>query len=348
MSKAKIVQKSVKDPDIINMFNSMLGDGNVNFDIAYPKYEELQESMNKFINLFDFFISGVAVDMIPEIKNHCKVVKSWKDKMLAEYKLLFTFPKINYETVKLTEKQSEEFTEIYNKIKKSTITYECIKTSSKLIDYKKTLEKKDPSEIIKLPSFIPFVFFPKLDFQSVLVEIGDNKRLCNFVMSVLEKIFTFSHKVYVITSSPDFDISEFSEIILNNINNIEKHIPRCGTAFKKIASSLDLLKDNFNGYYKDFIQSRDPSIIMQNFVIDVAKDIKANPELTRQFRTIVAYYQKMSNNNNLNDPKLKQIFNKLNEHFEQIEKIQKSVSNDENIEINSLNISGESSQQESE
>ena len=98
---------------------------------------------------------------------------------------------------------------------------------------------------------------------------------------------------------------------MNNIGEVKKRIPRCEKAFKKIEESVDLLKENFNGYYKDYVQTQNQMIIMESFVTDVAKNTKADPETTREFRQIISYYRKMAGQQ-IKNPPMKQLFDKIN------------------------------------
>ena len=82
-------------------------------------------------------------------------------------------------------------------------------------------------------------------------------------------LFNTTYDIYQIITSPDIDISEFSDIIVDSIKQARKMIPRANKAFKKIEESVELLKDNFQNYYKDFITTKNPTIIIENFILDV-------------------------------------------------------------------------------
>ena len=106
-------------------------------------------------------------------------------------------------------------------------------------------------------------------------ELTNNDR--TFILMFIAKLYEISYALYEIISSPDIDVDDFVKIIVSSIDTVKKHIPRCDDAFNKIIESIDILKNNFDGYYKEFVASNNPSIIMENFVLDVSKNTKATP-----------------------------------------------------------------------
>jgi hypothetical protein len=93
-------------------------------------------------------------------------------------------------------------------------------------------------------------------------------------------------------------------------------IPRAGKAFKKIEESVELLQNNFGGYYKDFISTKNPSIIIENFILDCSKEQNENMDLdlARQFKKIAMFYKKKSAGK-IKDPRINQIFEMLDKNF---------------------------------
>ena len=53
---------------------------------------------------------------------------------------------------------------------------------------------------------------------------------------------------------------------------------------------------------------------MENFIIDVVASTNADAETTRQFKTIMGYYRKVAAEQG-NNPKLKALFEKVNDSF---------------------------------
>jgi hypothetical protein len=127
-----------------------------------------------------------------------------------------------------------------------------------------------------------------------------------------------SRDVYRTITSPDVDVAEFSKSIIASITQVKKQIPRCERAFAKIEASVSLLEGNFDGYYKDFVQSQNPSTIIESFVIDVSNTGGADMQTTRQFRKIIDYYRRATQGK-IKDPKIKKVFDMLNSNFSAME-----------------------------
>ena len=137
-------------------------------------------------------------------------------------------------------------------------------------------------------------------------------------MIILLKVYSFTIEIYNVVRTPDIDVDQFIEIITSSITEIQKRpeLNRCSKAFNKIKESVLLLKTNFNDYYRDFVETQDNTIIMQNFILDVSKNTKADLELTRQFRKIISYYREQAQKSGgQNNEKINMIFDKISETF---------------------------------
>lgn len=75
-----------------------------------------------------------------------------------------------------------------------------------------------------------------------------------------------------------------------------------------------MLKTNFNTYYRDFIQTKNSSIIMEHYIGDVIKTTKADADLRRQFMAIIKYYRKISQSQ-YQTPQSKELFEKIEKTF---------------------------------
>ena len=76
-----------------------------------------------------------------------------------------------------------------------------------------------------------------------------------------------------------------------------------------------MLRERFNGYYRDFIDTQDSSIIMQHFILDVSKTGTASAKVTGQFRTIISFYKKVAAQKGDADPRMKSLFERLSASF---------------------------------
>lgn len=225
--------------------------------------------------------------------------------------------------------------QVYREIKNNNLIKILLTTCRNILPHSKHLQDIDNlSETfihnavgisLELFSFTKLNF--KMLFNSPLMA-KDNKK---YVLIILSMVFTKTYDVYNLVTSPDIDIEKFSKIIIESIQEAKKQIPRCDKAFKKIAHSVDLLKNNFNNYYKDFIETESPTIIVEHFILDVSKNLDADAETTRQFKRIVMHYQKRYNESGKNkDPRLKQMFATIHEKFKILE-----TSDEENIQESS-------------
>lgn len=145
-------------------------------------------------------------------------------------------------------------------------------------------------ESIELPGFCPFTFAPKLDL-SFIYRNGDElirRYLCIFTSIV----FDSAYRMYKALKVPDINVEDFIQIIESQLGTLKAKIPRCDKAFDKIASSMNLFRDNFETYYGDFIKSDNKTIIVENFVMDVAKNCgDTSADMVRQFRQIIKFYK---------------------------------------------------------
>jgi hypothetical protein len=169
--------------------------------------------------------------------------------------------------------------------------------------------------------WFPFPF-SNLNFKQVFTQNAERENTLRLLMIVLHRVYDLTYKLWQETVSPDVDVDSFVEVIMNNMDEIKKRAPelnRCGKAFKKIADSVQLLKTNFNTYYRDFIETKDSTVMMQNFILDVSKNVNSDPEVMREFREIIKYYKKLAKQQP-NNPKMKALFDKVSESFSQLEK----------------------------
>ena len=125
--------------------------------------------------------------------------------------------------------------------------------------------------------------------------------------------------VIILLQGQDVDVKKISSVIVSSISNAKKHVPRCEKAFKKIEESVLLLENNFNGYYKDFLQSNGPTSILEGFIMDVSKNSEIDTQTTYQFRKIISHYRKMSSGK-ITDPRINKLFKTLNHNLDLLDK----------------------------
>lgn len=322
----KVVQKTVKQSlgdtkDISEMFNQMLGAGALNIIIAYPKYINMKNAVENLVRLFDAIQKSPFLTKTEEFKRCADELNHFVSE--ARKQIDYWFGMQLEEPANVTDEQRQKFTELYEGVKKSSLVNQFIIMCDKLVVYKNyfndenNLNDKFLTNMVD-PEFKPFPF-SNLNLKYIFTMCGPNTK--KFFMTILHKSFIISHTLWKVVTSPDVDVDQFVKIIMSNIDQIQNRpeLGRCKDAFDKIKESVHMLKDNFSGYYRNFISTKDSTIIMQNFIIDVSKNQSNNPKVIKQFQKIVRYYQTMASSQIKND-KAKQLFEKVNEAFKQIEK----------------------------
>lgn len=333
MSKGTKVKKvkiplSGKDEGISDMFNQMLGAGNVNLSISYPKYMRIKSLCINMVKLMRMVSESPYMKNSITFAEQRKEIDDFCNDATSKISEIFSMDlsefEWNLETV--DEEVRKQFGIVYEAAKKSSLVHLFILTCDKLVPYKQnfnTLEKLNPKFITCMAGteWVPFPF-TKLNLKYVFAQADITENNTRFFMTVLFKAFELTHSIWKETVSPDVDVDQFVDVIMNNMDEIQKKAPelsRCKKAFKKIAESVSLLKNNFSEYYRDFVDTKDSTIMMQNFILDVSKQTNSDPEVMREFREIIKYYRKVAGQQTQN-PKMKMLFDKVNESFKQLEK----------------------------
>lgn len=325
--KAKVKTKKVKmarDPDLAEMFNKMLDVDSADFNIIYTKYGELKDNFMKFLDLLDVLVS-INYMKTPENIPYTNEIIEFKNEMRHYCDTYMIFNVTSAELINGVDKsKSDDFTKLYQSIKSSKYTNSLIVTCNTLVEYKKNfvdLNNLNPKFVYSMPTaeWIPFSF-TKLNIKSIFETNLNNNNIIMLFMTVLNKAYDFTYNVYKLISTPDIDTDKFVDVIMNNIDQIQKipELSRCRKAFNKIKNSVDLLKNNFNNYYRDFVSTKDTTIIMQHFVIDVSKSIDADLETTREFKEIIKYYKKYAQSST--NPEVHKLLDKLQKSFDDLEK----------------------------
>lgn len=334
MKKKIKMPSGAKDKGLAEMFNQMVGAGSINLDIAHPRYKRIGNLCVKIIREFEKFSNHnffrLQDDFARERDEIIEFCKQCRRYIKESFAISFSDAKEN----------SEEFSSVYEKVKKSKMINLFIKMCDNLINYKKNfIPQKNATEPFtynyKFILFMPGIEWKPFPMTNLNIKyvfslpiVIDDKRAIKFFMVFMRKCFELSYELYNEIQSPDIDVDEFVEVIMSNIDEIQKQpkLHRCAKAFNKIKESVSLLKGNFGDYYRDFIATKDSTIIMQHFIIDVSKNTDADPQLTAQFRTIIQYYQQMAQEQ-IKNPQIKALFDKVNDSFKEIEKNTSNIVN---------------------
>ena len=304
--KLKSVRKTIGDESIVKMFNQMMGEEDPHPDIIEPKFNKIRSKTRIFSKL----LKNCADDILAKFnifETECLEINAFCDKL---NNMEFDF------------KDKKEMCSMYKKFKTEDENIKtCIMTCKNLIQFKTFLndEKPDMSWVNRAPGIAlePFSF-SKFNLKILVNNSNFTDHVKKYIHTTLKLTLKLTLELYRTITSPDIDIEKFSKVVVDSLGQLKKHIPRCDRAFAKIERSLSLLQNNFDGYYKDFIQSKNPSIIMESFILDVSRDGKADIQLARQFRQIVNFYRKQTQGK-IKDPAVNKLFDVLNNNFKMLE-----------------------------
>lgn len=312
----KIMPKgSVEDANVLNdMFEQMTGSQNADSSILIPKIIELNELLIKFCKVYTMLLNfNDFIDNFQEHKTEFDEIKRFID----DIQKIIT-PETEMSETKLKQLNDTQINSLYKELKSKSEVQTIVIASSNLKKYKRYLEDKNnlKDDFIKREpglSMTP-LSFTKLDFKLLWASNKLTNMAKKYILSILNHTFIIGHSIYEVITSPDIDIKKFSKVLIENIDKMKKTIPRCDKAFNIIKNSVSLLEDNFKSYYKNSVESENPSVIVESFIIDVSMSQKANASITGQFRRIIMFMKKQAANNN--DPRVKKLFKILNSQFD--------------------------------
>lgn len=314
-----------KDDGLTEMFNQMLGTGAVNIHIAHPRYVTMRDLVEQLIKLFEVFGSSPMMESFPdasvELATFCRGAR---EQMAAAFSM--NLSEYGWDLNAVEPELRKKFSDVYATMKKSPIVNTFIIMCDRLVPYKRhfaNIDKLSYNFINNMSGvdWSPFQFV-RLNLKHVMsLGLGEGANM--FVMTVLNRAFTLSHSLYTEIQAPDIDVDQFVEFIMKNIEAVQRQpeLARCDEAFKKIKESVTMLRERFNGYYRDFIDTEDNTIMMQHFILDVSKAGNASAKVAGQFRTIIGYYQKIANQQGGNtDPRMKSLFEHVNASFKDLDR----------------------------
>ena len=337
--KSKVVQSTINNKDVMEMFHGVLGTGegtDLNLTIVYPKYLKIVEHCGRYMRLLEAVRDSAVMGRFPaeggHLAGYVSALREQAAAVLSAPDLAALHPPgqleqmsgqpVDYRAV--TREEYDAFAAVYRAIKDSNLVNTIVVTCNNLVPHKKSLEDSTALKDRFLTrsaglSFAPLPGLPAMNFKQIYISDLLTPTDKQFIMLVLHKMFMISHDVYETMSSPDIDVDEFVQVIIKSLDDVKKHIPRCDEAFDKIRDSVALLKGNFGGYYKDFVASNNPTIIMENFVLDVSKSTKSSPKVTAQFRRIISHYRKLASQQALH-PQMRSLFAQVDKNFQELEK----------------------------
>lgn len=324
----KQIQKTDIDLSELNkMYNQMIGLETGNPVVMCKHYNMIYKSLISYITILNKFSDETCLLLktfpefktaMGEIQEHCRVINT----ILEENKKSDEEEKDDMNLV-ATPSIQLSISNKYKNIKEAEEIQKIVVLCGNLTKYKQYIEdKKNLSDIfIKKCVGIELFLFPFSSFNfkilsTLIEELPDKTTITQYYLTVLNIIFKLSNEIYNIIIKPDIDPKEFATILIQGIKEIKKKIPRCAEAFATIEKSVDLFEQNFGEYHKDFVMSKNPTIIIESFISDVAGANKADPKLTRQFQEIIKFFQKAISSSEHKDPQVDKLFSSLQSKFD--------------------------------
>lgn len=338
--KSKTVQATIQNRDVLDMFHGVLGtaDGGVSPGIAWPKYQLMHKHCERFITTLEIFRNQIRSSsaMSDRFGGEGNLLSNYIEGLRRSVAESFVAPDLSGYVSRLTDQLDPalappetigKFVEVFGKVKKSTVVNTVVITCKNLIDHKASIEKSEAlrDRFLKGAGMVlsPIPDLPAINFKRMYNDAGLGEEDRRFILLVIHKLYTIGHELYETISAPDVDVNEFVEVIMASIEDLKRRripgLENCGEAFNKIVESVDLLKGNFGEYYRDYVASNNPTVIMENFVLDVSRNTKASARVANQFRKIIGHYRKMASQSS-NDPKLRSLFQHVDKNFQELER----------------------------
>jgi len=325
--RTKVIKQTVEQDGMSDMFNQLLGDEkSLDINIIKDKYMKLKTNIERMYKLLESFKKTIYIKVLntmPNIANYIKNIDGFIDDAKS------TFPE---------EIDDKDVIRFYLNIKDHKVIKDAIHICKNLIIYKKFIENNEDmsDSFIRSSKNREIKIFPNCDFDIKYIYSFSkiDESIKKYMLIFLNMLYNTTYDIYQVITSPDVDISKFSEIIVSSIAKAKKMVPRAGKAFKKIEESVELLQNNFGDYYKDFISTKNPSIIIEHFILDCSKEQSENVDLdlARQFKKIAMFYKKKSAGK-IKDPRINQIFEMLDKNFAMLNiKEDEKVSDDEEVD----------------
>jgi hypothetical protein len=336
--KCKVVESTIQNKDVLDMFHEVLGTGDkvdLNLGVVYPKYLAIRDHCGRFIRLLEALGQAPCLEAAPggreAISAYAAKLRADHAEAFAAADLAAAHPPTPLEAAtglvarldQVTFEEYSAFAEVYRGVKGCGLVNAIVVTVKNLLPHKGSLKDRAKlrDRFLKASgsTLSPLPDLPELNFKQLYISDRLSAGDRSFLLMILHKLYTVGHDVYEAVLAPDVDVQQFVQVILSSLEDVKRAIPRCDEAFDKIRESVGLLEGNFDGYWKDCVASGNPTIIMENFVLDVSKNTRASPKITAQFRRIIGFYREQAKTK-ADNPKLRTLFQQVDKNFQELER----------------------------
>lgn len=310
----KVISKKIKSKvDFSKYFNQMLGLEDIPGEFISYKYEQIMRSCEDFVKIWEMIL-GTDIFKVYIQKKFQKgflQIEEFIKNSNEELKKIKVFPKksapeknikeINETLLKLSQKYDEkELNAAYKEIKKSKTLEHLFVTYEKLKSLLKSANNDNPTLYINDKNYnVDFIIESAEDTQILSFSNIEFKSAFNFcpekfiplltstVMPGFRITYLEGENAYNQYISPDIDVESFCASFVEKIADLKKHIKGCRNAFSAIEKSIKLLEKNFPNYYKKFVTTKNPSVIFEDFLTDVADKNKNNLSISTELSKII-------------------------------------------------------------
>jgi hypothetical protein len=326
MSKIKVkeLKKTLGDVNISSLFEEMVGAKDADKQIILPKFIIIRNAIRQVYRvLMQLATFGPLKTDFPEIASSLLEIEKYAD-CIKESTCISV--DIDDQEELYVDLSKEDMNILYKKLKENPYVKKLIVLCGELDRYKNNFNDQanlKENFVNQEPGLSFCIFsFSTLDLKLLWCNSKMKSLIKKYIVTILNNLYKSTHLIYKTITSPDIDIDQFTEILLESITQLKKQpaLSRCNRAFKRIEQSVELLKNNFDSYYRESVASENPDSLITSFISDVSTQGGGDLALTREFRTIIAYMSKVSQSNGKNkDPEVKKIFAMLNKNFNLME-----------------------------
>jgi hypothetical protein len=332
MARVKVITKKDKQSateiailgddskEIGRMMNQMMGVEDGDVDVVRPKYFRLRQNIYAVGDMLKMISVEAIASELPNQAHQLLDIRKYANRLISESQLHIPEQKVS-EDIK-------EINTIYKTLAESETVKILFTVLNELQQYDLYLTPKDGTSyedgnwILDIPgiSFTPFSKFSDFNLKYVWTCSTSSEETRKIIYMTLCKLLVFCRAIVKIILSPNIDKEKFSSFMCTQIRKAKKYIHGCDDAFSRILDSTSLLTDNFDEYYKGFIESKgEATFILQSFVIDVSKKHKTSPRVTLQFHKIMQFYRKQAQGRKMPDG-VQKVMDNLAKVYEIVEK----------------------------
>jgi hypothetical protein len=301
IKKLKLISDKEK-AELGAMLQQFVDPSNCDPDLGFEKYKSYYSEINNVakelmkLGQMDAFSH---VDFSTWIDPCLKVMRHWKHT--------------------ITE---ENICEHFNEVQESEQLQSLLVWRKNLVPLKPAFDGEDDSCVRSLGNGATTLPFEKFNISSIWLVLSKEDR--GKILSYLGVIFQSCTRASEAYMSPHFNSEKFSSMVSKVINMLVKvpELQGCGAAIEMLGSSVHMLDENYDKYYRTFIKTRNFGDIITKLSEDVEKQSKVRPGTKLAFKKLVGWVN--ANIRNIagsdKDEHLRKYSEIMNEQLSELEK----------------------------